>query len=133
MQRNMRTLATQMRLRRALRVAADYELRLSVERSRSLAAAASVRLQQLCRDVRSSWLRESQAAQLGSLRTFVNRSLTAMEAAAAAMARPGTDLSGLTAEFREAGLPLVFCLRGLDDLSVAAFDELTGAPLPRSA
>lgn len=130
---NMRTLATQMRLRRALRAAAEYEQRLGAERSRPLMATASVRLVQLVRDARTSWHRESAGAELGSLQSFVNRSLSAMEVAAAGLAQPGADPASLTADLRRVGVPLVFCLRGLDDTQAAVLDELTGRSLLRTA
>jgi hypothetical protein len=39
----------------------------------------------------------------------------------------------LGAELREAGVPLVFCLRGLDDSDAPVVAELAGTPLARSA
>jgi hypothetical protein len=56
-----------------------------------------------------------------------------MEAAAAGFERPGADLAGLSEQFRAAGVPLVFFLRGLDDSSDPVLAELTGAALERSA
>jgi hypothetical protein len=130
----MRTLATQMRLRRLLRTQADYQQRLLAEaQGGPLASAASARLLQLLADVRASWARESQGVDLAGLRGYVARSLATMQAAAAAMTRPGADPRSLGAEFRDAGLPLVFFLRGLEDSAAPAFAELTGEALPRSA
>ncbi len=130
----MRTLATQMHLRRLLRAQADYHQRLLSEGSAGpLAGAASTRLLQLLRDVRDTWGRESQGMELAGLRSHVQRSLAAMEAAAAAMAGPGADVGRLDAEFRDAGVPLVFFLRGLDDSDAPVLAELAGRALPRSA
>jgi len=132
----MRTLATQMRLRRLLRVQAEYQQRLLTEGPVGpLAAGASARLLQLIQDVRATWARESQGVDLAGLRPHVQRSLAAMEAAAAALAHPGEDVSRLGAELREAGVPLVFFLRGLDDSGDPVLAELAGraATLPRSA
>jgi hypothetical protein len=131
----MRTLATQMRLRRLLRVQADYQRRLTSEGDAAgpLAAAASARLLQLLEDVRATWTRESQGADLAGLRSYVSRSLAAMQASAAALAKPSTDPARLGAEFRDTGLPLVFFLRGLDDSEAPVLAELTGQSLPRSA
>jgi hypothetical protein len=132
----MRTLATQMRLRRLLRAQAEYQQRLLTQGSVGpLAAAASSRLLQLLQDVRGTWARESHGADLGGLRSYVQRSFAAMEAAAAAMARPGADVSRLSADLRGAGVPLVFFLRGLDDSEAPVVAELTGrtAALRRSA
>lgn len=130
----MRTLATQLRLRRLLRTQADYHTRLlQAGPAGSLAEAASARLLQLVQDVRSAWARESGGRVLTGLHGYVARSLATMEAAAAAMRRPGADLARLNAEFREAGLPLVFFLRGLDDSNSPVLAELIGQPLARSA
>ena len=131
---NMRTLATQLRLRRLLRTQAEYHRRLQQAGPvGSLAEAASARLLQLVRDVRSAWARESGGQALTGLHGYVARSLAAMEGAAAAMRYPGADLPRLNAEFRDAGLPLVFFLRGLDDSESPALAELIGQPLAQSA
>jgi len=132
----MRTLATQMRLRRLLRVQAEYQQRLLTEGPVGpLAAAASARLLQLLQDVRTTWARESQGVDLAGLRPHVQRSLAAMEAAAAALEHPGADVSRRGADLRDAGVPLVFFLRGLDDSGDPVLAELAGrgATLPRSA
>jgi len=132
----MRTLATQMRLRRLLRAQTEYQHRLVTEGSVGpLAAAASARLLQLLQDVRVSWARESQGVDLAGLRAHVQRTFAAMDAAAAALAQPGADVSRLGADLRDAGVPLVFFLRGLDDSEAPVLAELAGpaAALARSA
>ena len=130
----MRTLQTQMRLRRLLRVQADYQRRLLEEDGRGqLAQAASARLLQLLRDVRAGWAKETAGVELAGLRGHVSRSLSAMEAAAAGLARPGADVISLGERFREAGVPLVFFLRGLDDSGEPVLTELAGPALQRSA
>jgi hypothetical protein len=127
----MRTLATQMRVRRALRVQAQYQERLATEGSGSLAQAASTRLLQLLRAVRMGWNRE--APMPAPVHAFVSRSIAAMEEAAAAMARPGADLARLGSQFRETGVALMLFLRGLDEASPAVLAELLGESLSRSA
>jgi hypothetical protein len=123
--KNMRTLATQMRLRRLLRTQADYQRRLAVERRGSpLAGAASTRLLQLLEDVQVTWTRESQGVDLVGLRPYVQRSFATMRAAAAGMAAPGADALRLGVQLREAGLPLVFFLRGLDESATPVLEEL---------
>ncbi len=123
-----------MRLRRVLRTEAGYAERLRQDGgSRPLARAASARLLQLLEDVRGTWARESEGADVGGLRLHVSRSLAAMQAAAAAMSRPGADLPRLDAEFRQAGVPLVFFLRGLDDSESIVLAELAGRALGRTA
>jgi hypothetical protein len=132
----MRTLATQMRLRRLLREQLEYQQRLLSEGSVGpVAAAASARMLQLLQDVRGAWARESHGVDLGGLRGYMQRSLAAMEAAAAALAQPGADVSRLGADLRDAGVPLVFFLRGLDDSDALVLAELAGraAALPRTA
>jgi hypothetical protein len=130
----MRTLATQMRLRRLLRIQAEYQGRFAVESaSGQLRAVASARLLRLLQDVRASWARESQGVELSGLRPFVHRWLATMEAAAAAIAQPGADVGRLCAELREAGVPLVLFLRGLEDSDAPVLAELAGRPLARSA
>lgn len=132
----MRTLATQMRLRRLLRAQAEYQHRFATEGPVGpLRTAASTRLRQLLQDVRVTWARESQGVDLAGLRSHVQRSFAAMEAAAAALPQPGADVARLGAELRDAGVPLVFFLRGLDDSDAPVLAELAGgaAPLPRSA
>jgi hypothetical protein len=130
----MRTLATQMRLRRLLRTQADYQRRLAGERLPGpLAAAASTRLLDLLAEVRATWEREARGLELAGLRSHVSRSLAAMQAAAAALGQPGADVGRLGAELREAGVPLVFFLRGLDDSEAPVLAELAGRELPRTA
>ncbi|HKF79130.1 MAG TPA: hypothetical protein VKF59_23505 [Candidatus Dormibacteraeota bacterium] len=130
----MRTLTTQMRLRRLLRAQAEYQQRLRGEGPVStLAAAGSGRLLHLLADVRAAWGREGEGLAVPDLRAHVSRSLAAMGAAAAAMAVPGADLARLDAEFRDVGLPLLFFLRGLDDSEAAVLAELGGRSLLRSA
>jgi hypothetical protein len=130
----MRTLQTQMRVRRALRVEAEYQRRLAAEGwNADLARAAAARLLHVLQDVRVAWNQESSAADLSGLRSHVSRWLSAMEAAAAGLERPGADLMDLSAQFRDAGVPLVFFLRGLDDSSEPVLAELAGGVLQRSA
>jgi hypothetical protein len=130
----MRTLATQMRLRRLLRAHAEYERRLDAEGAAGpLAAAGSARLLQLLRDVRAAWEADSQGVELAGLRAHVSRSLAAMEAATAAMSRPGQDRARLHSGLRDTGLPLVFFLRGLEDSPSAVLREVDPSPMARSA
>lgn len=130
----MRTLQTQVRLRRLLRVQAEYERRWLEEAGGcQLAEAAATRLLQLLRDVRASWAQESASLELPGLRGHVSRSLAAMEAAAAGLVGPGADVAALGERFREAGLPLVFFLRGLDEAGEPVLADLGRPVLQRSA
>ncbi len=131
----MRTLGTQVRLRRLLRVQADFQQRLALEAEpRHVAKAAAVRLIDLVAGVRATWLQESAGLHLGRLRGHVSRSLAAMEVAAASLEQPGADYASLFGELRDAGMPLVFFLRGLEESDELALGEwLEPAVLSRSA
>ena len=129
----MRTLTTQMRLRRLLRTQAGYAERLTGPGQTELPAAMSARLLELVHDVRTTWERESGGVELAGLHGYVLRSLVGMEAAPPSVAVPGGDLGGRGAETRDAGLPLVFFLRGLDDSDDPVLAELARPPLRRSA
>lgn len=131
----MRTLGTQVRLRRLLRIEADYQHRLAAEAApRELAEAAAARLLDQVAAVRATWLQESAGADLGELRGHVSRCLAAMDRAAAGLQLPGADHAGRLAELREAGMPLVFFLRGLESSDERALAEWREpAPLSRSA
>lgn len=131
----MRTLQTQLRLRRLLRSHAEYLERLRAEPADAeLARAAAARLRQLIEDVRGAWLAESAGGGPEPLRRHVSRTLTALESAAAELRRPNTDLEWLGERFRESAAPLLFFLRGLED---APDDQLRAwlapQPLSRSA
>jgi hypothetical protein len=120
----MRTLGTQVRLRRLLRVQAEQAARLLAEpENRELAAAVVARLLSICADVRELWARESAGApvsdDLGAIRRQVTRSLTAVEVAVAELESPGADVARLSGEFQDAAVPLLYLLRGLEDAGLA--------------
>ncbi len=117
----MRTLATQVRLRRLIRVHGEYMERLAVTPADGeLAKLARTRLLQLADDVRRSWRGDLAAAGDGALAErapmdrHVERSLKAVEAVVAEVARPAGDREWLRERFKDAALPLVFFLRGLE-------------------
>jgi hypothetical protein len=129
----MRTLATQMRLRRLLRTHAEVLQRaVAGPADPELTAPARNRLLELVQDVRESWLKESAAAAAGAelvtLRRHVSRALSAMQAAVAVIGRPGWDPGRAGGDFREAALPLVFFLRGLEELPERQVLAWFGAP-----
>ncbi len=135
----MRTLATQVRLKRAIRLHTEIAARLAGEGpDLLLAAVASARLLDVLGGVRAAWTADlgqaGSPAEMAALRRHVGRALSALEAAAAGLERPGAELAALVTEFREAAVPLVFFLRGLEetgDESLLAF--LAPRPLRRSA
>jgi hypothetical protein len=118
---NMRTLGTQVRLRRLIRVHGELVARLLAEpENRELAAASVSRLLTICRDVRELWSSESAPGpEDAAVRRHVTRALTAVEVAIAELEAPGADVARLAAEFQDAAVPLVYMLRGLEDASLA--------------
>ena len=137
----MRTLGTQLRLRRLIRVHSEYLGRLRGEPgNRDLVRAAVVRLRALLDDVRGSWAQEAGLAssidesELDALRRHVTRTLAAAEAAVAEMDRPNPDFAWLGGQFRESAAPLLFFLRGLEDMPEHQIHEyLAPIPLGRTA
>ncbi|MGH7904092.1 MAG: hypothetical protein ACREPA_08200 [Candidatus Dormibacteraceae bacterium] len=139
----MRTLQTQMRLRRLVRAHSEFSARLAAAPpSRQLAGAARDRLLKLTADLRETWAREAvlplpaaAAAELPArpLQRHVSRAIAAIEVAIVAMDRPGVDLNGLDAEFQEAALPLMLCLQGLEHLPQDQLAGLLRPELARSA
>jgi hypothetical protein len=112
----MRTLETQMRLRRVIREHQDLAGRLAeAPADAELAAAARHRLAGLIGGLKESWSRESGAEAPDAVRRHVVRSLSGLEAIAARLGLNGGTVSGRQlADFEEAALPLLFLLRGLE-------------------
>jgi hypothetical protein len=125
----MRTLGTELRLRRLIRQHAAAIERLRAEPgSAELAASVEQRLRSLLADVRAAWsseLRGSAATgvDVGLLEGHVSRSLRALEAAIVELARPGIELDWLAERFRATAVPLLLFLRGLEETPA----ELLGA------
>jgi hypothetical protein len=118
---NMRTLGTQVRLRRLIRVHGEVAARLLAEpENRELAAAGVARLLAICSDVRELWNAESAPGPDDvAVRRHVTRALTALEVAVAELRAPGADVARLSIEFQDAAVPLVYMLRGLEDANLA--------------
>lgn len=112
----MRTLATQVKLRRLIRAFGEARVRLASEPlERRLARSLVERLLELSRELREAWDRESQSAPLEpALEHHVTASLRTAELAAAGLGQAGADLELLRADFEGAALPLEVFLRGLD-------------------
>jgi hypothetical protein len=111
----MRTLETQMRLRRVIREHQDLAGRLAeAPADAELAAAARHRLAGLIGGLKESWSRESGAEAPDAVRRHVVRSLSGLEAIAARLGLNGTVSGRQLADFEEAALPLLFLLRGLE-------------------
>ena len=135
----MRALGTQLRLRRLLRAYGDYLERLSAgPEDRHLRTAGRLRLLEMLQGLRETWRAEAAESlggrELAGLRRHVSRSLSAMEAALAGMEQPGWSPERRSLEFQEAALPLVFFLRGLEELPERQVLEwLRPRPLQESA
>jgi len=115
----MRTLATQVKLRRLTRAFAEAQARLAVEPpDRRLVGALVDRLQGLAAEVRDSWRREASDRLLEALPRpldgYVRDSLRTAELAIAGLRQAGADLELLRSDFEAAALPLEVFLRGLD-------------------
>ena len=112
----MRTLSTQVRLRRLVRTFGESVDRLRSEPpERGLAASVSERLIELSGEVREAWRRESAASRPGgALDRYVRDALRSMELAIVGLQQTGADLELLRQDFEVAALPLEVFMRGLD-------------------
>lgn len=112
----MRTLATQVRLRRLIRTSAEAWNRLAsdpLERGR--VGSVADRLLGLAAEVREAWTRESLATPVEQpLERYVDGALRSAELAVSGLQQAGADLELLRSDFEAATLPLEVFLRGLD-------------------
>lgn len=123
----MRTLATQLRLRRLMSVQDEYMTRVrgeTLDRS-VLAQAAATRLLALLKGVRRSWQQESALAiDNGSSQApfavrHVRRTLAALEASVGALATTTADLEALDREFCDLAVGLQVFVQGLEERAAA--------------
>lgn len=133
----MRTLTTQMRLRRLVRLHAAAIDRL---RDRPFHRAqredAARQLLEAAKLVRRAWLAELAAAGTArpgaAIERQIVRRLVAVEAAIATLAQAGTDLDRARAEFEDEALPLLLMVRGLEGYAGAS-PAADPVPLARTA
>ena len=113
---NMRTLSTQVRLRRLIRTFSEAVDRLVSEPYEGrVAASVTGRLLGLAAEVRESWRRERLSGDLTeSLDRYVKDSMRTIELAIAGLEQRGADLELLRQDFEVAALPLELFMRGLD-------------------
>ena len=113
---NMRTLGSQVRLRRLIRTFADTVDRLVGEPAdRALAAGGVSRLIGLAEGVREAWDGERASGRPEpALERYVDDALRTAELAIAGLGQAGADLELLRDDFESAALPLEVFLRGLD-------------------
>ena len=112
----MRTLATQVRLRRLDRAFSEaLDRLLSEPAEREMVGLISAKLLELASDVREAWRRKSAASRpADALDGYVKEALRTAEFAIAALPQTGADLELLGRDFDGAVLPLEVFLRGLD-------------------
>ena len=112
----MRTLSTQVRLRRLIRAYGEaWERLVSEPPERGKAESLSSRLLELAELVREAWEQESRSGLVGQpLQGYVRDALRTAELAIAGLQQTGADLRLLRQDFEVAALPLEFFLRGLD-------------------
>jgi len=112
----MRTLATQVKLRRLIRSFAESYARLEVEPGdRRLVGALVDRLMELAGDVQEAWRQESRLGRLEPvLAAYLAEALRTVELAIVGLRQAGSDVELLRGDFEAAALPLEIFLRGLD-------------------
>lgn len=112
----MRTLGTQVKLRRLIRTFAEICARLESEPpERRLVGALVDRLEDLAADLRAAWVQESRVGRLEPvLEAYVGESLRSAQLAIVGLRQTGADLELLRGDFDAAALPLEVFLRGLD-------------------
>jgi len=112
----MRTLATQVKLRRLIRYFAESSARLEIEPGdRRLVGALVDRLLELTGDVQEAWRQESRLGRLEPvLAAYLAEALRTVEMAIVGLRQAGSDVELLRGDFEAAALPLEIFLRGLD-------------------
>lgn len=112
----MRTLSTQVKLRRLIRSTSEAFSRLRWQPAeRRLVGSIVERLLALAAEVRDSWAQDAVSGRPAEpLSVFVAESLRTSELAIAGIAQDGSDLELLQQDFERAAVPLEVFLRGLD-------------------
>lgn len=116
----MRTLATQVKLRRLVRTSSEAWNRLASDPLELARAGSTVdRLLALSAEVREAWKHEVEAESLDEpldepLKRYVRESLRSAELAITGLQQAGADLELLRDDFEAAVMPLEVFLRGVD-------------------
>jgi hypothetical protein len=112
----MRTLSTQVKLRRLIRSTSEAFSRLRWQPAeRRMVGSIVDRLLGLAAEVRESWAQDAESGRPGEpLSVFVAESLRTVELAIAGIGQEGSDLELLRQDFERAAVPLEVFLRGLD-------------------
>jgi hypothetical protein len=112
----MRTLNTQVRLRRLIRAFGEAVDRLASEpQEREHTGSVVARLMAMAEAVRDAWQRESELNQPAPpLEAYVAGTLRAVEYSISGLDQAGSDPALLKQDFESAAWPLEYFLRGLD-------------------
>jgi len=112
----MRTLATQVKLRRLVRTSVEAWNRLASDPLELARTGSTVdRLLELAAEVREAWAHEAVAGRLDApLERYVGEALRSAELAISGLQQAGADLELLREDFEAVALPLEVFLRGLD-------------------
>jgi hypothetical protein len=112
----MRTLSTQVKLRRLIRSTSEAFSRLRWQPAeRRMAGSIVDRLLGLAAEVRESWAQDAVSGHPDEpLSVFVAESMRTVELAIAGIGQDGSDLDLLHQDFERAAAPLEVFLRGLD-------------------
>jgi hypothetical protein len=114
----MRSLQTQVRLRRLLRVYNEYSERLAESPGdHRLASAARSKLLGLAGQLHEAWAQDSATVAVPAIRRHVTRTLAAVDQAIASLGRPSSNPRNLAGDLQEAALPLLLMLRGMEDVA----------------
>ena len=134
----MRTLGTQVRLRRLIRLHGELLDRVAAAPTdRELRLAAAARLRDLVADVQIAWTSEAAAhgptAELAVCDAYVKRAVRALDAAAAELRRAPAGVDWLRAQFQGAAVPLLLFLRGLEETPEELLEGWLAPALAKSA
>lgn len=114
----MRTLPTQVRLRRLVRVYSEYAARLADSPGDiPLAEAARTKLFDLAGHVHDAWAGDSTTVPIPAIRRHVSATLATMDLAVASLGRRNTDPDLLADQLKDAAVPLLLMLRGMEDIA----------------
>jgi len=124
----MRSLQTQVRLRRLLRVYTEYSERLADSPADpALAEVARNRLFELAASLHEAWAEDSASVSVPAIRRHVTRTLAAVDQAIAGLGRHSADPRRLAGELQESALPLLLMLRGMEDVADRQLLDWLGA------
>jgi hypothetical protein len=124
----MRSITTQLRLRRLVRAYGEYADRLSRSPADpTLGSAARTRLAELAADLHGAWNGDSRSLTISAVRRQVARGLAEVDAAVAGFGRDAADPRTGAERLRESALSLLLMLRGMDDLPDRTVQEWLGS------